>query len=210
MPRKRQQTRQYPVNSASRSILLKTSSRRSQRPRYLSWSVRRPWTRALQRLQRQGRKNGLGAVQKSSRSSITLLVRPPTCPKPQRRLQPPTCRSLTSLHRLRAHAESSVAMSFAMNGVREKAGSAGLKRDENVARKHLCLGPRRRSVARGSAAMFVWLSAPWAPRQKAYRSAARRCCRYIREPRGCRRQLHNWWPPPLQEGSGEISDPHNR
>jgi hypothetical protein len=55
-------------------------------------------------------------------------------------------------------------MSFTTNEVWEKAGSAGLKRDGSVARKHLRLGPRRNSVARVPAAMFVWLSASSGPR----------------------------------------------
>jgi hypothetical protein len=55
-------------------------------------------------------------------------------------------------------------MSFATNGVLEKAGSAGLKRDENVAHKDLCLGPRRRSVAWVPAVeRLVWAEAEGVP-----------------------------------------------
>jgi hypothetical protein len=51
---------------------------------YSGRSSRRPRTRALQRREHQDRRNGPGVLQKSTRSSITLLVRPSTCLKPHR------------------------------------------------------------------------------------------------------------------------------
>jgi hypothetical protein len=116
---------------------------------------------------------------------------------------------LTSLHRPRAQAESSVAMSFATNGVREKAGSAGLKRDGSVARKHLCLGPRRRRDARVPAAMLVWLSASSGPRARAYQVCSAPVLPLYSRTLGLSASVTYWWSPRLQQGSGEIADPRN-
>ena len=96
-------------------------------------------------------------------------------------------------------------MSFATNGVREKAGSAGLKRDGSVARKHLCLGPRRRSVARVPAAMLVWLSASSGPR--AYQVCSAPVLPLYSRTLGLSASVMDCWPLGLQQGSGEISDP---
>ena len=116
----------------------------SRRPRAVGGSrshgpsvrgVRHPRTRAHQTRERQDRRNGSVVLQKSTRGSILLLVRPPTCLKPHRWFQPPAWRLSTNLHRPRAQVEFSIATSFATNWVREKAGSAELKRDESVAHK---------------------------------------------------------------------------
>ena len=89
----------------------------------------------MRRRERQGRRNGAAILHKSKRNSTTLLGRPPNNVNLHRRVQSPACRLSVSLHRPRAQVESSVATSFATNSVREKAGSAELRRDENVARR---------------------------------------------------------------------------
>ena len=85
--------------------------------------------------ERQDRRSGFVVLQKSTRGSILLLVRPLTFLKPHRWFQPPAWRLSTNLHRPRAQVEFSIATSFATKRVRENSGSAELKRDESVAHK---------------------------------------------------------------------------
>ena len=98
--------------------------------------VRHPRTRAHQTRERQDRRSEFVVLQKSTRGSILLLVRPLTYLKPHRWFQPPAWRLSTNLHRPRAQVEFSIATSFATKRVRESSGSAELKRDESVAHKH--------------------------------------------------------------------------